>query len=447
MIMLKTLRRGVAQLLDHPQLWLTIVVAVSIVGAFVYTSNRFIDIAKSAQDRLVNVRIGSLQDAFAPLAGAFIGEPEKLREYMRVISAQNPTIVDFDIVVEDAGRWKIALSLDPSYDGTSLVGEDLFLSLAKADPANSFTVEEVMEGERFFKTARAIQNASSSVIGVAITRQTLSEADRSIAASIRSSMYVLFGILALLMVLFFHHARIVDYTALYRRLKEVDQLKDDLISMVSHEFRTPLTVIRGYISEMRSGKGTMPQNEMLSRIERSAETLNMLVTDTLDVARIEQGRMQFRLADISPATVITEVCETLKPSAVSKGLSLTWNVDTGVQIHADPDRLRQVITNLVSNAIKYSDQGEILVQATKINQDCVMRVSDKGIGMTSEEQAQLFGKFSRATGERVRKEVGTGLGLWITKQLVEEMGGRISVESIKGVGSHFIVTFKLARSG
>ncbi len=440
-----TLKKGVSQIVDHPQLWLTIVVAVAIVGSFVFVADRFIQIARDAQDKLVNVRVGSLQDAFSPLAAAFINDPQRLQTYMREISVENPTITEFSIVQNNGADWITALSLDDSQTGKKLTGVDFLISLAKTDPRNSFTIEEVNGDQRYFRTARAIVDASSSVIGIALTKQTLSEADRSIAASIQTSILVLIVILVLLLVLFFHHARIVDYTALYRKLKEVDQLKDDFIGMVSHELRTPLSIIRGYLAELRGGKSTVPQEVMLGYIDHSAETLNVLVTDMLDVARIEQGRMPFELAIMDPAPLVQEVCAALHKPAESKGLSLTCNVEQGISINADKDRLRQIVTNLVNNALKYSDKGEVAVTGRSINGNFVLRVSDQGIGMTAEELSRLFGKFSRMAGDRVRREIGTGLGLWITKQLVEAMGGKISVESIKGVGSHFIVSLPLSR--
>jgi signal transduction histidine kinase len=117
-----------------------------------------------------------------------------------------------------------------------------------------------------------------------------------------------------------------------------------------------------------------------------------------------------------------------------------------VTITVDKDRLTQIVTNLVNNAVKYSDKGEISVTGKKVYDQFVLTVSDSGIGMTAEEQIKLFTKFNRAGGERVRREVGTGLGLWITKQLIEAMSGKITVESIKGVGSHFVVSFPLAKA-
>jgi signal transduction histidine kinase len=440
----RTLKQGFEKIKGNPQLWLTVFVALSIFVSFVYIANSFAGIARDAQDRLVNVRIGSLQDAFVPLAALFIDDTPTLRGHMQSLAAQNPTIVEFLVAQQKENGWIITSALEERQLQTNLVGYDFLLSLAVADPTNSFTVEEVQGGERYFRTARAVVNTEGAIIGVALTRQTLSEADRQIGASIQNSFLVLIAILILLLFLFFHHARIIDYTDLYKRLKEVDQLKDDFVSMVSHELRSPLTIVRGYVSEMREGS-IKPADypSALQRIDESAQTLNFLVGDILDVARIEQGRMAFSLKSVDPSTVISSIVEGLQGTAQAKGLSITSTVPSGVTISVDEDRLRQIVTNLVSNAIKYSDKGTISITATTEAKQFTFRVSDTGIGMTAEELQKLFGKFYRVSGDRVRKEIGTGLGLWITKQLVEAMKGKISVESIKGVGSHFIVSFPI----
>lgn len=441
----RALKRGVDVLREHPQLWLTILVAVAIFVSFAYVSNRFITIARDAQERLVNVRVGALQDAFAPLAAAFLNDAPALRMHMLRLAELNPTIVDFVLVVPSGSEWTILVSLAEAQTGTKLLGYDFLLSLAEADPARSFTIEEARSGERFFRTARAVTSAEGDFMGIALTRQTLSEADRSIANSIRSGLYVLVGILALLLFLFFHHARIIDYTALYRRLQEVDHLKDDFLSMASHELRTPLTVIRGYVDELKGA--FKPEDtahaQLLQRIDQSASALTALIADMLDVARLQQGRMSFTFSTVDPKLLIMDVCDSLQVKAREKKLSLECAVENA-KIRIDPERMRQVLVNLVGNAIKYSDAGTISVRGTIEQEYFVLRVSDTGIGMTADEQTQLFSKFYRAGEERIRKETGTGLGLWITKQLVEAMSGHIAVESIKGVGSHFILSFPLA---
>ncbi len=441
----RTISRGLTKIFANPQLWLTVLVAVAIFVSFVFIANRFSGIAKDAQDRLVNVRVGSLQDAFAPLSALYLDEPDTLSAYMRDMADKNPTIVEFLAVEKKDGAWIITSALDERQRNTNLVGYDFVLSLATADPKQSFTVEEVVGGERFFRTARAIVAESGETPGVLLTRQTLSEADRQIAGNIQTSFVMLFGILMLLLFLFFHHARIIDYTELYKRLKEVDQLKDDFVSMVSHELRSPLTIIRGYVAELKE-KGAQAQNapELLRRIDDAAQAQNMLIADILDVARIEQGRLEYTMKNFDPAPVLKLVAEGLTPAASAKGLSISVDVPSGVMISADENRLRQVVTNFVSNAVKYSDKGTITITGKTVGKNFQIRVSDTGIGMSAEDVKKLFGKFYRVAGDRVRNEVGTGLGLWITKQIVEAMKGTISVESIQGVGSHFIVTLPLA---
>jgi signal transduction histidine kinase len=306
----RTISRGLTKIFANPQLWLTVFVAVAIFISFIYIANRFSTIAQDAQDRLVNVRVGSLQDAFAPLSALYIQDPEKLSAYMHNMAERNPTIVEFLAVEKKDDAWIITSALNEAQRNTNLVGYDFVLSLALAEPAQSFTVEEVLGGTRFFRTARAIVSENGETLGVLLTRQSLSEADREIAGNIETSFLILFGILVLLLFLFFHHARIIDYTELYRRLKEVDQLKDDFVGMVSHELRSPLTIIRGYVAELKE-KGVTAQNapELLKRIDDAASAQNLLIADILDVARIEQGRLEYSITEFNPAPVIQSVAE------------------------------------------------------------------------------------------------------------------------------------------
>ncbi len=441
----RTISRGISRMFSSPQLWLTVFVAIAIFVSFVYVANRFSGIAEDAQDRLVNVRVGSLQDAFAPLSALYVSEPDVLSAYMQDMANANPTIVEFLAVQRLNDAWIITSALDQRQRNTNLVGYDFVLSLALADTSQSFTVEEVIGNERYFRTARAIVTRGGETLGVLLTRQTLSEADRQIAANIAWSFLILFGILLLLLILFFHHARIVDYTELYRRLKEVDQLKDDFVGMVSHELRSPLTIIRGYVAELKDG-GVASQRapDLLQKIDEAANAQNLLIADILDVAKIEQGRLEYEIRDFDPEAVIRSVALGLTPAATAKGLRVSVDVASGISIRADENRLRQVVTNFVSNAIKYSDNGQISISGISDGNRFILRVSDTGIGMSADDVKKLFGKFYRVLGDRVRSEVGTGLGLWITKQIVEAMGGTVSVESIQGVGSHFIVVLPLS---
>ena len=440
----EVLRGGMRVFTEHPQLWLTVVVAVFIVASYLYSAQRFIGIAQDAQDSLTNVRVGSMQDAFAPLAGALWSEPDRLRGYMTDMVRLNPTITNFYIAQRGVdGEWRIALAADPFDESSSVLGLDLLFSLALADTTHSYTVEEAGSGGRFFLTMRTVIDGTGNVLGVAVTRQALSEADKRIGDSIRQGMITLVVILLLLLLLFFRHARIIDYIALYTKLKEVDQMKNDFISMASHELRTPLTAIRGYADILKTAGAGADNNTKtaLERIDISAVELDHLIADILDVARIEGGGLSFAPETIDPCLIMNEVCVSLEPRTKQKSLALVNECTEGMKISVDPTRFRQVMINLMGNAVKYTPKGEVRVKTYREGSEVVFRVSDSGIGMTAEEQKNLFGKFYRVGSEEVRRETGTGLGLWITKQLVERMGGHISVESIKGVGSHFIVRF------
>jgi len=219
-------------------------------------------------------------------------------------------------------------------------------------------------------------------------------------------------------------------------------MKDDFISMASHELRTPLTIIRGYADILAAAPGLSPkEKEMVGNIDRGVGQLDLLVTDMLDVARLEQGRMSFDMKPMNPAPTIEEIIQSFQPQAESRGLGLTSAIEGTGEILADRDRLRQVFVNLIGNAVKYSKKGEIKVRLYAEQGRLSVRVSDTGPGVSSEDQARLFQKFFRVKSEDTRGVGGTGLGLWISRQIVENMKGKLTVESIKGVGSHFIVSF------
>ncbi|KKT00607.1 MAG: PAS domain S-box protein [Candidatus Nomurabacteria bacterium GW2011_GWA2_43_15] len=384
--------------------------AVLITGSFIFMSERFIGIANDAQERLINVRIGSLQDAFVSFAGEKINDTEYLNKKISDIIKTNETIKSFKVIVKRGSDTFTVIASNNEKEINQNDPEISFLyGLASSDPSHSITITLNEGDERLFKTSRAVTDESGNILGMVTTTQTLSLADRMIEKDIKNSRILLIFVIIIIMLLFLRLSRIIDYIDLYKKLKEVDQLKDDFISMASHELRTPLSVIRGYAEFIREAPELSPQTkDYTSKIDISAKDLDTLVSDILDVSRIEQGRISFSLEKINPGE-ITE----------------------------------KVVSNLVGNAIKYTKQGEIKVKLYKENGFLRIRVSDTGIGMSEEEKSKLFEKFYRIRTEETKEVRGTGLGLWITNQIVKEMKGKISVESIKGVGSHFIVSFPI----
>lgn len=444
--MLENIYRGLNRIKENPQLVYTFLIAIFILGAFVVIVSRFANIAYDAQNRLVNIRIGSIQDTLAAFAVSHFEEQGMLSSLLQEVAENNATIQEFDVIhVVDKVPYVYA-SMYQNKTGTKDTKHQFLFNIAAADPANSFTVEETIAGERNYVTVRALQSKEGEVVGFLYSQQSLSEADRLVNKSILQSLLIFSFVMIFMLFLFFRHSKIIDYMSLYKKLKEVDELKDDFISMASHELRAPLTAIRGYTELVYDDPHLSGETkEYLRRIDISSKNLDGLVSDMLDVSRIEQGRMKFEFKQIQPQGIINDVITLFKPQAEEKKLKLVASLASSSTINADEIRLRQVITNLVSNAIKYTLQGHVEIKTYDENDRYIIRISDTGIGLSAEDQKKLFQKFSRIQSPETQSIRGTGLGLWITHQIIEAMNGTISIESIKGTGSHFIVSFPLKR--
>jgi signal transduction histidine kinase len=444
-------KKGIEKIKSNRQLFYTVIVALLIVASFIFVAERFVSIATDAGDRLINVRIGSIQDAFAPFAGDQINNPNYLNQKIADVVAANKTIKDFRIVVKNvsttSSQYVTIASNDSSQIGQVDTQADFLYTLASSDSNNSITIQLDNNGERLFQTARAIKDNIGNIVGVIMTTQTLSEADQIINLNIRNSIIILVFIIILIMFLFLRLSKIIDYMELYKKLKEVDQLKDDFISMASHELRTPLTIIRGYAEFINDAKELQSETrEYAQKIDMSAKDLDGLVSEILDVSRIQQGRMSYVWEKLNPSEMIKNIVDSFAIPAKEKGLTITIDdkdFDVNKLMLADKSRLKQVLVNFIGNAVKYTNKGEVKVRQYIDNNKIFVRISDTGIGMSEEERKRLFEKFYRIRTKETENIRGTGLGLWITAQIVKEMKGNISVESIKGVGSHFIVFFPI----
>jgi PAS domain S-box-containing protein len=229
------------------------------------------------------------------------------------------------------------------------------------------------------------------------------------------------------------------------REREVDQLKSSLVSTVSHELRTPLTLIQGF-SELlltRTNLDSTQSQAALTQIHASSQRLGRLIDDLLSVSRIESGRLSSEVETLDLSDLVSEVITSF---SVDHDHSLVTDISPDMgPVLADRDKVLQVLTNLVSNAIKYSSTGsEVRVSARSVGSHAEIAVTDEGIGMTPAEASAVFEKFSRSDRPEVRKVGGTGLGLYITKNLVEIQGGQLWLQSEHGHGSTFTFTLRLA---
>jgi signal transduction histidine kinase len=241
----------------------------------------------------------------------------------------------------------------------------------------------------------------------------------------------------------------------HRQLQELDQLKDQFMITASHELRTPLTSVQGYLELLAQFGEKVPleqRQEFLQKARRGCDELVLLLSNVMDASRleVEAGIRQAYLEQVSIQKVVADVITLIEPQLNQENRPVHILVPDHIEVRADPARLRQVMLNLCTNALKYSESGTPLAFTARAFYDqrpsAIISVSDRGKGIKPEDQAQVFQRFARLESDLNSPVRGSGLGLYISRRLVEAMDGRIWVESngIPGEGSTFHIQLPLA---
>jgi len=232
-----------------------------------------------------------------------------------------------------------------------------------------------------------------------------------------------------------------------KHLTEIDQAKTEFVSVASHQLRTPLSVIKSILSMMIGGdfgKFTDVQKQYLEKSFKHSERLNKLIEILLNVTRIEQGRIELKLEPIQIEDFAKNILEDYKETAEEKGLKIYFENSKILlpKVMLDQDQVKEVLTNLIDNAIKYTSKGKIKISAESDNHNIIVKVADTGIGFLASESDEIFQRFSRSKRSRQIYSKGAGLGLYVARKIVEAHKGKIWAES-KGANKGSIFSFSL----
>jgi len=428
---------------DHPQILFALMLLIGIPLLFLYTGQQFLDVGKANQDTLQKERVGLMHDVLSSLLSATNFDVKVIETELQSIAVLNPDILDYKIAKKEGAEIVIIASRDSALMGSVETDNNLYRS-ASLRTDESIVFEEIQSGARIWHAYRAVEDANGQIYFLNI-QFSLKQVDALLKSREQSAYFSLIFVYCFMIALAYWHIRLTDYRYLYIKTQKANDMKDLFTNMIAHELRAPLTAIRGYASMLDESVQSSEDKKYAGRIKESSERLLTIVNDLLDVARIQSGKLAFTKEETDISVIVNNVLDELSISATEKEIQLLREgTDNSHTATADAKRLHQALTNLVSNAIKYTLKGSITLAVEEKHAFVEIRVKDTGMGISAEDQKKLFAPFFRVASDDVSKITGTGLGMWITKELIELMGAKIGVESIKGIGTHVVITIPRA---
>jgi len=389
----------------------------------------------------------SVTDTIKPQIVRSLNDGSDLSTFLNETKASNSEILSISVVKETDNKVSITASTQDAIDLANLEKMGLNqLAVGFNQPVAGLSYDPLV-GKNVWNVSVPIGKMGSDNY-LLLLKYRIDKVEEILGRTARDSYIILAGLILATIFLLINHFIFFRKAQKTRELEELDRLKDEFISMAAHELKAPITGLIGYLELLReelTAEEKIKFAEDFNVLTLLIDNLNKLINDLLDVSRIEQGRFKIEVKDTNIPLVVEEVIKSLQPLINEKGLVLNFNPGENIpSVKTDPDRIRQIVTNLISNAVKYTLKGNIDVAVSQKDKFVQIEVKDSGIGIPAEELPNLFTKFHRVKDKQTIEVRGTGLGLWITKQIVERLGGKIGVESIYGTGSKFVFTLPLA---
>lgn len=453
-------KRGILFIKNNPTIIYSLLLIFVVVGALFLNSYFILTRFQENMDKTLRTKAVLAENIIGVVAADYFSDLSQNKDALRVkieeIQKHDPEIVEMTIYGPDAAEnGYTPIISSKSLDSQQQVPEDVERISRNAlkfamSVDDAFAFVSNINGSRSWSVAKAVRLKDGTIGGVILLKLSLEQNDALVGKTILQVYALSIGAMIIVLLLIFNHIRLFAFEVKAKKLEEIDKMKDDFISMASHELKAPLTAIRGYVEllsdTVKNGDKDCPaeiqQKKYLTNITISVERLKVLVEDLLDVSRIEQNRIPFEYKEIDMMGVVNGIANEMGILASEKGLELKVEAPESLQITTDPERLKQIVINLVSNAIKYTPKGKVEIQIREDEKKVYITVADTGLGISAENLAKLFSKFYRVQTSETAQISGTGLGLWIAREIAQKLGGDLTVESIAGVGSHFTLELK-----
>lgn len=440
--LLHMLERGITVMRMNSRLMMVGILVFVFPLLFVWITQSFFNTAYDNINTVEKARVGLLHDSLAHIIANSTELDELLPSLLATIADENPDISKIRVSEANNEGTFITYALNGTVVGTYEESDQLYRTLPLASAQDSFIFETTINGERTWQVFRLIERDTTDLY--LFTEHKFGLIDSVMMARQQQSYIALAAIFVFLIALAYWLNSQSDWERDHRKLQRQLHERDMFSNMIAHEFRSPLTAIKGYASFLEESPSLKKEEvRFANNIRVSAERLVVLVSDFLEVARLQSGKMDIEKKSIDMREILSRVRDDLQIMAQKKDLQLVYEEPVQpLPMETDPTRMTQVLTNLVSNAIKYTESGAVELVCTQNGGVTSIKIKDTGMGISAEDQKKLFAPFTRVGGVDQTTTTGTGLGMWITQQLVDLLGGKIGVESIEGIGTHVVVQFR-----
>src|SRR3989338_4062970 len=400
-----------------------------------------------AIDRDMNTELRSkanlVGSIIAPIVSSNLDNPTGIENSLQsIITSTKGEIVNISVLIPNTEGDKFNVLVSSDKENSKRDGFSLTNQLSWSDDKSYATQIYGVAGDKLWTVVAPVKTSEGKKIALINVKVSTALAEKIINRTIQDSLLIMLGTVFVVLLLLLNHIRFFETSVLFSRLKEVNKLKDVFISVASHELLSPMTAIKGYLELLKSSP--LPQTkeiqENIKFLSENFDRLQQLVMDLLDVSRIENNKIIMNLQPINLEDLIKDSLTEFAILAKEKNLTLSYDLPLSQPIiMGDERRLRQVLTNIVSNALKYTIQGGLSITHEFSPDKITTHFKDTGLGISESEVKNLFQKFYRVRTKDTETIPGTGLGLWLIKEFVDRMNGKIYVQSIEHSGTQVTV--------